>query len=203
MADGPTEEEFAKWLTPQQALNCLPGAWDYATKVRWVDGRLKSNLIRSAASASRGKAERTATVALATIPPVIWNQFACLAEHDFWTTGDVTFYSSTTGYDRQWSGTLHDVRFDPAGFDGMTTPLPAETLEENVQPAPKAERPNLSDTDLDAWAALFNKANPGASEAKARAAIEAMFPDKQVTRERLRRVLPARAPGRPLKNQDK
>jgi len=193
MAAGPTEEEFAKWLTPQQALNCLPGSWSYDTKVRWIDRRLESGLIRSAASASRGKSQQTATVALAAVPPQLWTQFACLAEHDFWKTGDVTFYSSTTGYDRQWSGTLHDVRFDPAGFQDAVPPeggLASASTQD-------AEKPTVSRAELAKWHEVFKGVHPEAAEALALQSAAAMFPDKHVPRQYVRDLRGPQKRGKP------
>lgn len=202
MAEALSQEEFARWLTPRQALDGLPSGWGYETKVRWIDGRLESGLILAAASASRLAKQREAERKVVAIPPPFWCGWACLADIDFWNTGDLTFYDrGSTGYGGSLIGHFHGVRFDPTGFEGVAQLK--QSADDADNPGDPAERRSLSDALLGEWATLFNKANPGASEARARSALETMFPDRHVTRDRLRRVLPERRQGRPLKSKDK
>ena len=78
-------------------------------------------------------------------------------------------------------------------LQGGTLRSVAETARDR-RPIPKAK--------LESWAAIFNECNLGASEAQARTAFDATFSRHSVTVRELRRVLPERRPGRPLKIQE-
>lgn len=207
---GPLNDvQFGAWLTPAHALQKLPGSWSLETKTSWIKGRLDSGLIVAAASAFRTNGMPEAERNLAEIPAPMWKDWSGYCYHDFWKTGEIELSRrDRTGYGGTFLGQFHDVRFEPYEFDSLTLlhatidSSPSNSDEADASEAERVKLP-LSDSLLKQWADLFNAANPGASERRARQAVDAMFPDKHVTRTRLRRVLPDRPQGRPLKNNGK
>jgi len=82
------------------------------------------------------------------------------------------------------------VRLDPADVDREFPP--------SVVGEPGAEdaaKPRIQDEWLRQWAALFNQLYPNAIEDFAVKSAKGMFHDKQVARDRIRPLLPARRPG--------
>jgi hypothetical protein len=85
------------------------------------------------------------------------------------------------------------VRFNPEDID-HEFPRPAE------DPAVKADeiaKPRIGDEPLAGWAELFKRCYPSADQELALASARGMFPDKHVSRDRVRALIPARKPGRP------
>jgi hypothetical protein len=88
----------------------------------------------------------------------------------------------------------YGVRFDPVGLDALWAAAgkrrtPEPTGEAADQPATTKGGPPLHDTHLDAWATVFRAAYPNGSEGQAAASVAGCFPDKSVTRVRLRAAL--------------
>ncbi|CAM3196788.1 hypothetical protein SPAN111604_09935 [Sphingomonas antarctica] len=145
-----TEIDFDQLITPSDALDLLSDDWGYETKVRWIAGRLQSGLIVAGARAfERASMQRMPNNLdeLVRISREMWQNWPCLSDHDFWRTGDITFYNrSSTGYGGPLVGRAFDVRFLPSGFPMLPSSSP---------PAP-AEG-DLSPSDARAW---FNALSP-------------------------------------------
>jgi hypothetical protein len=192
------------WLTPDAALKlCAERGWAWDTAARNIALHLKSGLLDSTAKV--GVHASGTKRPFAPIPRDAWGSFAPLANTDFWNSGTIQFHKGSSGYyDRVAEATFFGVRFN---VDQIREMLPTaieklETEAETEQPEKPSTKARLPENLLEEWAALFNKANPTASEAMARAAIDAMFPTRHATREQLRRVFLKKAPGRPLKNKE-
>jgi hypothetical protein len=129
---------------------------------------------------------------LALIPREAW---AWLSKTEVWVTGRAQL---THVSEEIITISAYDVRIDR---EISATPEAPEAP--SFRSEPPTDRPPLSDALLEQWGEAFRSANPDATETAARRAIEATFPTKFVSRERLRRILPTRRAGRPLKNKDK
>jgi len=200
-----SKEEFVTWLQPRSAVALLTqrNGWPKSDAVRAIITRLSAHLIRAAAEyavltnrAGEDRKERF------QIPPKHWNPDSqWVPDAALWETGDIYFdLSEGSGYSVQVAGRVSyfGVRFERAGIEAMChtpdEPAEAEPVNSNRKP--------LSDALLSDWASLFNKAYPGGSESLAARSVAGMFPDKHVSRARLRRVLPERKRGRPHKSND-
>jgi hypothetical protein len=172
----------------------LPGNWEYATKVKWIDGRLESGLIGAAAGARRLKQQQVADLRIVKLKPSTWRGWACLADHDFWETGDITFYEfDVTGYGGRTVAHFHDVRFDPGGFHGINPPETGPVQS----PAQATEKPTVSKAELAKWHEVFKIVHPDAAEALALQSAVAMFPEKHVPRQYVRDLRGPQKRGKP------
>lgn len=132
---GELETAYAEWWTPSQVLKKL-SHWGFETTAPWVSTRLSANMIEAAAGAFQKANAREAAKQVVMLPPEVWNGWACLVDHNFWDTGDVTLYTRGSGYGGHLIGTWFDVRFNPKGFEGVVT-LPAiSPLPVALPPAP-------------------------------------------------------------------
>lgn len=125
---------------------------------------------------------------LAIIPASLW---ISASGTDVWSTGRFAFVH--VGSEAIIRASAYDVRIDP-DIQTLSVPSPAITAS--------AENPPLSEAELESWARLYFGANPEAAEDAARKALVAIFPAHFVSRERLRRIMPARPRGRPRKKKD-
>lgn len=209
------ERLWREWITPKQALDLYEShGQKWETGAQQIADRLVVGSIGSIAQlyvdARQGRREYH------RVPHALWRGFAPLGDSHFWDTGDRKFWRSVLVNDpNAWVGRSRDhlldaslfgVRFDPEPIRALLPPPPDRESErssdEEETPADRSKLPLLPDPFLNQWAALFNKVNPGASEAMARAAVNAMFPAHRVTVRALRRVLPPRPPGRPLNKKE-
>ena len=214
-------DEFWNWVPIQDAYLALAqhyNNWD-ATRAQ-ITRRLSTGLMASAAHVQverkENQQQRTTFVLL---PPEIWVNASFGISSHLWVSGEADIDLRPGGRYRELAEehllSLFSVRLDRAALNlivpiflnstGVEAPVvaapaaPAQGASETID---QTKRP-VSDKLLESWAALFNDAYPAASEAKARQSFEGMFPDKSVTRDRLRRVLPDRQPGRPRKIKEK
>lgn len=179
----PTKAEFEDWAHPCDVIEYYhqqrePDPRSFATAML-CDGTLRA---AAGQFILNGRDH-----GLAIIPAQIWTW---AAGTEVWSNG--WFQLAHVGKDAIIRVSAYDVRID---------------RQIRALPPPERDRiagtgaPALSDTDLQKWAELFFSANPGASEQAARRALAATFPAKFVSRERLRRIMPARRRGRPLKDK--
>lgn len=145
------------------------------------------------------------------LTPAIWALNPVPTHYDrVWQTGTRTMIGRLGG--SQNNVECFGIRFEPTGIAAVlvacgVVPVeaPPPSVEQSSIPntASVAEiardRRPLPNAKLESWAAIFNEFNPGASEAQARTAFDATFSRHSVTVRELRRVLPQRRPGRPLK----
>lgn len=200
--------EFETWITPADALSRCPEGWGRETMIKWIDGRLEAGHIGAVARSVRPATEREVIRKMFVIPPLFWKGFPCLAEFDFWKTGDVTLYQRVGG-GGHLIGDFFDVRFDPAGFAA----LPATRRFFPSEPDPEAlavqgERktrhglPALRVELLNEWHALFQKAYPNGTKSLAEKSAQGMFPNHSVDRQAVRELFPNARRGRPPKTED-
>lgn len=107
-------DEYRGWLRPIAVLEIFKD-WGFETTASTLATRLQAGLIHSVAKKAilvRNRDEDD----YYRIPKSAWIGWACLADRDFWRTGDVVFYSSASGggYGGERSGGEYfGVRFDP------------------------------------------------------------------------------------------
>lgn len=198
--DTVTPEEYGGWIKAEDALGMF-GKRPARATMRAIADRLVSGLLRSAARhwIYRGKKR----VEFAVIPDMAWQWWAYESDPQFWDAGDTMVpVDHVDGFiPSNWDYHLYGVRFDPEGLREMgAVGLPdgeakraaagAETTE-NPKPVPAA--------DLERWAQIALAVHgESLTEAFALRSAKAMFPDHAVSRDRVRALLPARKPGRPV-----
>lgn len=124
-----------------------------------------------------------------------WEKFEIynLRSTENWIAGDFGVHISSTNV------LVFGVQFCREQVEEIIATAQLEIMNESSLPQRQKPSKPLPSAWLDQWANLFTAANPSASESIARIAVDAMFPSHHVTRTELRRVLPQRPKGRPLK----
>ncbi len=133
------------------------------------------------------------------IPVVLWRDYY---EYTigFWEAGDIKFYlGHRESYNQTTSVWYQGIRFHPFGIEELValappkpyaTPVPVEAKEAQ-ETEPSQSGPPVSDVHLEAWYELFQKVYGGTAkdtEAFAQQSAFGMFPDKSVTRQRIREL---------------
>jgi hypothetical protein len=200
----PSESDFNDlWLTVKVAKEV---ARTHAKEFgrQWLLDQLKEGLVCAVARTGPTK-ERGPLEPFVPVLPGLWKTWDDWGPDYFWGSGTAVFeHGGTTGYGDGITARFFDVRFDPKSFDGKVNV--AHDLA--IVPAPPALAESASIKKplpapwLEEWAAVFNKANSDSTEARARASLDATFPHHSVTVRELRRVLPERRQGRPLKHKE-
>lgn len=219
MADNLSVEEIkASWLTPSVTLDrVMVGLQLSGGLAVWsMMKRLRNGLLRAAGHDQKHlwriiqKDEWTR----------LDDQFHLSA---FWRSGDVTL-TANAGLAATTRTDYFNVRFDPVGLNEWlpartaSTPLPAPSpasapSPDSIVPAseppaaeePPANRPAVPEAHLRAWVAVYKKAYEGKlvdTEAFAIKSAQGMFPDKHVSRDRVRQAYGPRQRGRPSKPDD-
>lgn len=214
-----SEEEYERWVQPAVAITQLEGRAhsNYVKKELWT--RLRSGELLSVAERARWQIENGGfdERLFERLDPLLWRVNDEPDSYDgIWTFGTRNFCARDRVNGPLLATECFGIRFDPVGIAKLLKAMgavPAEAsllhtmtakidaITEPDDSLPK-NRPPMSDDALADWAELFIKHNPRASLAAARKAVDAMFPEKYVTRGRLRRILPAQPVGKPKKNDD-
>lgn len=111
------EEEFDEWLTPNEALNRLPGVWPGRAKMEWIASRLADGLIEGAVG----------TIFVRDDPPKYrivlarrdWVAWDFLNDEQFWIAGDYKgmIVAQLESGEMRVPFRAYDVRIDPWLFD--------------------------------------------------------------------------------------
>jgi hypothetical protein len=194
----PERGDFDQWLTPADALALLPEDWGLGHSTDAILTNLKIAAITSVARSGlivTSNGDRR--VSFHRIPAHYWDeQQWTKGSHALWVTGQISFHRGSLPANATFSG----IRFDPVAFFDI---FDIDRREAEIDSADvTGARAPLSEAALKGWAELFREAYPDGSEALARRSVDGMFPDKHVSRERLRRILPERPRGRRLKNSN-
>lgn len=117
-----TEDEFARWLPPPDALARLDASWSFQTKIDWIMSRLRSGRLKAAVEDGEVKDQLgTRPISREVIPARLWKKPWNWIGPTFWQTGDLMFFSAPADiFGRPIPGirgdelTYQGVRFDPA-----------------------------------------------------------------------------------------
>jgi len=198
----PSEHDFNNnWVRIVELLDLISATYGQDASHRYIMDRLKSGVYSAVSRTARSGEASDFTRSFQPISHQFWETWDDYGDDHFWTVGDATFEIATdrAGYDRTVFR-YQDVRIDPASLDGR--PHEIHTLTEvDTEPTGNPQLAPLSEELLLQWAQLFAKAYPSGTEGAAAKSVAGMFPDKSVTRSRLRRVLPSRSRGRPKQNK--
>jgi hypothetical protein len=133
---------------------------------------------------------------------VTWYGWAYDADEHFWASGDTRVpIDSVDGIMPGYEYSLMDVRFDPDGLREMgAVGLPDGNEMQAEASAESSEiRKPVAAADLERWAQVaLGVHGESLTEGLALRSARAMFPDHAVSRDRVRALLPARKPGRPV-----
>lgn len=189
-------ESFADWLHPSDVIDHYISLGQDEAKAKTI-AMLCDGLLQAAAGQFivDGK-----DCGLTLIPREFWR---AVSKTDVWSTGRFQVPVQKDSGDRRIvSG--YDVRIDrdirklpkpePKGESGETPPAPED------HPS-KPNRATISHAAFCQWFELFALAYPGGSIEQAWASAKGMFPDKRVTRDQVRALMPDRPKGRPRKSK--
>ena len=196
-------EDFDGWRQPHEAQADLDAVYGKSSvSHHLLLDRLKSGKISAVAESSTWKGIRGDKTGLIPVMRDQWEHFG--AGEEFWKSGDLHLYLG------HYKGSLstvevwyHGIKFDPNGINDLIAlapkPQTADT-ETALQQADKtSSKTRLPDPLLKAWYELFQKAYGGSAldtERFAEKSVEGMFPDKSVSRERIRELRGSQKRGR-------
>jgi hypothetical protein len=196
-----TADQFSVWLTPPSAVKELHHLEPSSGRITLIQA-LQYGQIRAAAKTAvvtiRG---RNNEIDFLSIPTDWWRNLGAGAL--FWSNGQIIFSSLTISNSYDCVAALFDVRFDPEQVRSLLPPslsfpvhpkmIQVETAEES-----KKDAPPVSAVLLNEWYVLYCKTCSEADDTEERALKSArgMFPDKLVSRERVRNLRGARQRGR-------
>jgi hypothetical protein len=189
-----TPEEFARWLTPSRAVEMLYAVLqERGLSRQTLLNRLRGDMGRAAARRSVFQRDDTAD-STSEYYEFHRDEWGGIDTSDaFWRTGDlIRSYRryGTNGTDRHY-----DVRFEPAGIEDIIATVSrttervgseAHAPDEVTNEATKG--PRVSDAHLQAWFEFYKKVHigPGDTEDRAVEFARRCFPDKSVSRDRIR-----------------
>jgi hypothetical protein len=195
------------WLSPAQALeDAQKSLGKVAAKV--IRERLRAGQLLAHAqltSERHGNEEPDISDEILPIPATFW--VTLQDESVFWSAGDAQFFF----YDPVFGNrTVHcsGIRFlkktikrmlpAPVRTDSAPEPSQPPKAKEAVQGDPKPKGPAVSPKALEAWYVAYQLAYQGKEDtlAKAYSSAEGMFPDKFVSRQRIRDLVGGRKAGR-------
>lgn len=201
-----TEAELKTWIPASRAIKQAEQALgDFKVAATTLVGNLKIGAIRSGAkfSGMDGGGKLTGAV---EISPQHWEPMIFPEkESGLWRANqlvvvfpgrrDVMGNAMTDGEVLRYQG----VALEPtalAEFLGNDAEAEVPNSEREVSGAREDRRTRVSDSALAAWASLFKKLYPDADQDFAWKSAQGFFPDKQVSRDRVRALVP-RPQGRP------
>jgi hypothetical protein len=197
---------FAQWEPASKVAEEIAGLGSHIAGINALADRLRTGLASGGAEHRTLQLRNPETGPL-EIPQYHWPADG-LFQNDLWQTGQLTIFARqrSAPYEQERYD-YYGVRFDPAGVDALWAAAGRRRVSEPTgeaadQAATTKGGPPLHDRHLNAWAAVFRAAYPNGSEGQAAVSVAGCFPDKSVTRVRLRAALEKvgkLAEGRPRK----
>ena len=196
-----TEEEFASWIPIRKAIGqpVEIGGLEPAKQEIW--SRLRAGILRSGAE-NWTINPNDPPGGVIEVEQDRWGSLQVVTD-SWWQTGRVTLWRDEGnrtghGYRRPTSAVEYfGMRVDPEGLMKFTgRPVPTTLKHAASDLASEEGKPRIRDDWLADWAALFNKLYPDKDADFAWRSAKGMFPDKSVSRDRVRPLVP-RSRGRP------
>jgi hypothetical protein len=213
-------KELENWLSPVEALALAHRAFGTeASNAVWqgLCGGIIKAVAARASRASPPSAEPQLDSVPTEIPARYWSShFTTEGNPNFWKSGFARFYF--TANDRRSAHATvircYDVKLDPTDIGTMlrAAPVPAPPLtatpssnpsptEETTptQPPETLKKPRVAEGHLKAWYQLFKDVYGGTpldTEAFAQKSADGMFPDKFISRDRIRALRGVQKRGR-------
>lgn len=204
-----------EWLTPHDTIHRIrTRAQESSNLQNYVLERLRAGLIAAVAeTASKLEELPPKKLSWYDIPAHHWDHLRAIT---FWESGSAQFRISTTN---NFVGTSYEdwacfgIRFDPAGVDALIADLPkASTVESSrpdatggttleSKPGQSADKRPVSDADLRSWYELYCRVYGNQRPlTHAVESAQGMFPDKAVSRDKVRALFEPRKAGRKPKD---
>lgn len=193
--------DYEKWLTPKQAILLLDptdnggSLWRSALLERLRGGRVEAVAEGVQLSGSRAPAAPRNQMGPSTVAPKIWDSVDWNDRVFF--SGDLTHEEHFGAFDILRTR-FFNVRFRPDDINAMVpkplAPITADPVRTEI-PSTKAapdERKPVSPANLTVWADIYNKIYGGTPVDTLDFAWESakgMFPDKSVSRDRVRALV--------------
>ena len=196
-----SEEEFARWLRPSECFELLSPQWSYeiirSTILRHL---IHEQLLGRAGTLIITGPNPKRTYRNALIPTSAWEAGNPSSHSHFWDNGLFDFSDGMGFEEREFS--CFDVRFDPVVIQGLIKGGPVQSAKPLEAVAKRRQDlPLLPDPIAQAWMAWFKtQPNPTKEGAEQHGAL--MFPNHNLSRDRIRDLFGSALPGRPLKTGD-
>lgn len=189
-------EQFKLWLTPMQAQQILHEQWDVHTIRSTLAGRVGHKLldaraeimIRNVSLSNEARAQRV------LVHQSAWSSDAPGYHAAFWENGRFDYILGDSRYGSEI--VCHGVRFDPEAVKALLEveiEKPIADLRSNPR---RQDLPLLPEPIARAWIDWF-KTQPNPTQDRAQKSALNMFPNHNLSRDRVRELFGAVQPGRP------
>lgn len=198
-------ENFRDWITPPKAVELLTPKFPQKTlAISTLTGRLRSGMMRGIAEtlvATGPVPENKAS--FIEVPKKQWDDVKVF--DDFWAGADLIIVLLDQ-FRQRVIFNYYNVRFEPSGIEtilgapieAVASAVAPSTIAGDTHTAPQFDRTkDVSPDALKAWYELYKTQYPDNNADHAWASALGMFPDKKVTRKKIRDLRGAREMGRP------
>jgi hypothetical protein len=195
----------SRWLKPSEALARAQAALDdRKASIETIVNRLGAGLLKASyESVAWEYASRAPKLDPNYVEPVYWKYYEGSTQSPYvWSTGDLRLYlgnALNTMVDNSTVVTFFGVKIQREGIDEIVgnalphpepTPRASPTLSTDiVESEPPSNGPPVPEAHLQAWYEVYKQAYGGSSidtEDFAHKSARGMFPNKSVTRKRIR-----------------
>lgn len=196
-----TPAEFDQWMVPKDASDTLDymTGWDARSA---IVARLQNGLLLAVARTVIFRNKRADFFPVETSD---WESVSSQFPHSpFWLSGDLQT-TIRDDYGNSEDISFFGVRFDPAGMQAILDGAPGRrslaSTASQIGPSqtdPEETGPPVSATDLRVWLEAYTEVYGGKPEDTVPFAWESakgMFPNKSVSRQKVRDLLAGRKPG--------
>jgi hypothetical protein len=192
-----TATDITDWLTPRQALAILGRVVENeSVATRGLLERLRGGMVKAVAFNSAVTSESGPwSGTFCEIDVDHWTRI--FASDEFWITGDLSYEAREYGESRTSTFRHFDVRFEPQSIKAMVDVLsrsaPAASAHApavGAESEPVQKGPRVTNPHLQAWFEFYKVVTPETEDTEdyAWAHARRCFPDKTVSRERVREL---------------
>jgi hypothetical protein len=194
---GPSAEEFRDWLPARDVSARLRATLGTTEGRAAIWDRLCVGLVRAAAG-HEAVAQSRAEQGPVWVARNTWKAVKGIVVEDLWQTGQLTVWLYLSGRSESTRFNFYDVRFEPSGIDKMLPPAEKPASALNPAVALKYERKtHVTEGQMKAWYAAFKAAYGGGPRDTLPFGWDSalgFFPDKEVSRDDVRKAMAADGP---------
>lgn len=203
------ESDWGRWLTPTQSVRMLAAAWggglSFALAREEIFSRLKNGLLRAVAEDFVAKSyhRENERGKFSDVLQAAWANPSTHLSTQFWQAGNLQVGATGSPNEVAFFG----IRFDPDQMSKLVDSQKSEDADLINEAAPntasvrKQDLPLLHDSIARAWMSWY-KLQPNSTKLGAEKSAANMFPNHNLSRDRIRDLFGDVTMGRPQKIND-